>query len=190
MYEVRTWYTSRYHPQANASEAANKTVETAIRAYLKDEKTHKTWDEYLPEIACAMNTSQHTSTMLSPFFTLYGLHMCTSDKDYSHSNSPHDVQHADMMFKIRVIVSENLKKNYDRSKKRYNLRSREINYAVGDVVWVKNRVLSNAIRSFTAKLSPEYKKCVVTRKIGTNSYEVAQPNGKIIGIYNTDCFKR
>lgn len=188
-YDVQSWYTARYHPQANAAEAANKTLETAVRAYLKDEKTHKNWDEYLPEIACAMNTAQHTSTMLSPYFTLYGLHMCTSGKDYVHSHDPHDAQHADRMTKIRKIVIENLKRNYERSKKRYNLRSREIHYAVGDVVWVKNRVLSNAIRSITAKLSPEYKKCVIARKIGTNSYEIAEPGGKIIGIYNTDCFK-
>lgn len=190
-HEVTSWYTSRYHPQANAAEAANKTIETAIRVYLTDEKTHKIGDEHLPEITCAINTSQHTSTMISPYFALYGMHMCTSGRDYANVEDRIDAnEHADKMANIRDTIQTNLKKNYDRSKKRYDLRSRSITYEKGETVWVKNRVLSNAIKGITAKLLPEYKKCVVTRKIGSNSYEVADSAGKVIGIYNTDCLKK
>lgn len=57
---VRPTFVSRYHPQANAAEAANKTIGTAIRSYVKD--NHREWDRYIPQIACAMNTSVHTST--------------------------------------------------------------------------------------------------------------------------------
>lgn len=71
--KITTWYTASYQPQANATEAANKTVETAMRAYLMNEDNHRTWDLHLNEITCAINTSKHTSTNLSPYFTLFGV---------------------------------------------------------------------------------------------------------------------
>lgn len=59
-YKVNHWLTSRYHPQANASEAANKIAETSIRAYLKDKENHRDWDRNLSKIASSMNTARHT----------------------------------------------------------------------------------------------------------------------------------
>lgn len=82
-YKVTSWYTSNYHPKANATEGANKTAETAIRLYLKDEKNHKSWDRTLAKIACAMNTSRHTPTLRSPYFVNFGMHMYTSGEDYT-----------------------------------------------------------------------------------------------------------
>lgn len=55
-YRVEAVYVFRYHPQANAAEAANKTYGTAIRGYIKD--NHREWDRFIPQIACAMNSSQ------------------------------------------------------------------------------------------------------------------------------------
>lgn len=189
---ITTWYTARYHPQANAAEAANKTIETAIRAYLKDEVNHRVWDVHLNEIACAMNTAKHTSTSLSPYFVLFGMQMCTSGTDYlaNHDQElPTTTSHSEQMSKIRALVATNLKKNHKQNKSRYDLRSRAITYEIGGTVWVKNRTLSNAIKGIAGKLSPKYRKCVVRRKVGTNCYEVADTNGKCLGIFNTASFK-
>lgn len=123
-HHVTTWYTSFYHPQANASEAANKTIETAIRSYLHDEKNHRTWDTRLPELACAINTSAHTSTSISPFFALFGLHMRTSGADYYDStDAPTEVDHPQHMQQIRKLVNTHLHKAYNQNKKRYDLRA-------------------------------------------------------------------
>lgn len=190
-FKVTTWYTARYHPQANATEAANKTVETAMRAFLKDEDNHRSWDLHLSEITCAINTAKHTSTDLSPYFVLFGLHMCTSGSDYQTLQGPElpIIDHVEKGSKIREMVKTSLKKNYERNKRRYDLRSRPITYNVGDVVWVKNRVLSNAIKGIIGKLTPNYKKGTIRRKVGTNSYEVSDLEGNSIGIFNTDSFK-
>lgn len=61
-YNVIHWRTANYHAQANATEAANKTIKHAIRAYVRVEKTQRDWDVNLPELNCALNTSYHTST--------------------------------------------------------------------------------------------------------------------------------
>lgn len=191
-YNVTSWYTSRYHPQANAAEAANKTAETAIRAYLKDEKNHKNWDRNVAKIACAMNTSKHTSTMQSPYFVNFGMQMFTSGEEYDKDtvNPPEEDTKFDKLQETRELVKIQLRKSYETNKHRYDLRTRPIKYAVGDTVWLKTRVLSNAIKGIIEKFSPNYKKVKINRAIGSNSYEVADENGKIIGIYNTDCLKK
>lgn len=193
-FNVTMWYSARYHAQANAAEAANKTAETAIRAYLKDDTNHKNWDKYLVQIACAMNTSKHTSTLLAPYFVLFGRHMMSSGQEYGRETGerapPTANEHNEHMNEIRKLVQINLRKNYDQSKRRYDLRTRKINYNVGDQVWVKNRILSNAIKAISGKLAPEYKKCTISRKIGSNSYEAVDENGKLLGTFNTDSFKK
>lgn len=192
---VTTWYTSRYHPQANATEAANKTAEIAIRAYLVDAENHRDWDSHIHEIACSMNTAIHSSTKLSPYFALYGRHMNTNANKNDENDTvilakPSESAEADRRNKIVELVKANLKKSYDDSKHRYDRRARQINYKIGDEIWVKTRVLSNAIKGIISKFSPQYRKCRINDKKGTNSYEVTDMSGKIIGIYNTDCFKR
>lgn len=190
-FKITTWYTARYHPQANAAEAANKTIETAMRAYLKDEANHRSWDLHLSEITCAINSAKHTSTNFSPYFVLFGLHMCTSGSDYltpQGAESP-TVDQSEHMSKIRKMVGTSLKRNHVRNKSRYDLRARPIRYEVGDNVWVKNRILSNAIKGITGKLTPNYRKAIIRRKIGTNSYEVSDIEGKSLGVFNTDSFK-
>lgn len=191
-FNVTTWYTSRYHPQANATEAANKTVETAIRSYLKDDANHKNWDAHLTEIACAMNTARHTSTMLSPFEALFGRHMCNSGKDYTRETNDDDAPatHNETMANIRKIVSSNLRKNYEQNKRRYDLRTRPITYNIGEKLWVKTRVLSDAAKAIAGKLMPGYRQCIISKKTGTNSYEAIGMDGKKIGVFNTDSFKK
>lgn len=190
-FKITSWYTARYHPQANATEAANKTVETAMRAYLKDEDNHRTWDLHLNEITCAINTAKHTSTNFSPYFVLFGVHMCTSGSDYLTPQDP-ELPIANLpehRSKIWKMVQTSLKKNYEQNKKRYDLRSRMITYEVGDSVWVKNRIKSNATKGIISKLTPKYRKCTIRRKVGTNSYEVSDVDGNSLGIFNTDSFK-
>lgn len=151
---VTTWYTSRYHPQANPTEAANKTTESAIRAYLKDAENHRDWDANINEIACAMNTAAHTSTLLSLFITLFGRHMETASDDNDEQNEttrPSPTTEAERRNKIIQLVKANLKKNYNTNKQRYDKRAREIRYNIGDEIWVKTRVLSSAAKGIISK---------------------------------------
>lgn len=45
-YKVKHWLTSRYHPQANATEAANKTVNLSIRVFIQENsENYRSWDD-------------------------------------------------------------------------------------------------------------------------------------------------
>ena len=187
LYKVKVWYTPRYHPQANSTEAANKTIETCIRMYIKE--SHNQWDKHLPQICCAMNSAIHSSTKSTPYFVLFGQQMVTSGEQYLNL-SENETLEEDHLKNIREIVGKNLKKSYENSKKRYDLRSRPIVYEPGDVVWKRNTVASNLSKNFSAKLGPKFIKCIVKEKVGTNSYKLEDEVGKLLGVFSTKMFKK
>lgn len=81
-FNVRHWLTANYHPQANPTEAANKTIINAIRAYVMDRTQHSTWDAYINEIAFAINSSPHTTTKYSPHYVLFGHSLSRDAKEH------------------------------------------------------------------------------------------------------------
>lgn len=184
-YQVEPFYVSRYHPQANAAEAANKTVTTAIRSYIKEQ--HRDWDKHLPQIACAINTATHSATKMSPYFVNSGRNMSMSGRRVGQRNNVVD---EDRFSAIRDAVARNLAQAHESSKQRYDLRSRPANYSVGETVWKRAFVLLDASRGFAAKLAPKYQKCVVTRKLGNNSYELSNTDGKMLGTFSAKDIKR
>lgn len=187
-FRVKHWLTSSYHPQANSTEAANKTIGIAIRSYIKDNTEHRRWDEYLTEITCSMNTAIHGSTKFSPYHINFGQEMTTSGNSYSmEQNAINDRQKS--LVRIRELVQENLRSAYEASKKRYDLRSRPITYNKGDVVWKRNFVLSDASKNLSAKLAPLYTQCRVREKVGTSSYLLEDLEGKRIGVFSTQQLK-
>lgn len=62
-------------------------------------------------------------------------------------------------------VQKRLNKAYEKNTRSYNLRKRETEFFVGDKVWKKNKVLSDAAQSFAQKVAPRYELCIVNKKI-------------------------
>lgn len=62
---------------------------------------------------------------------------------------------------------------HQKLKSRFNLRRRYVQYPVGDSVWKKNGVLSNAAQAFNAKLEPKFVgPFFVKRKASSVTYEL------------------
>lgn len=186
-YGVQHWKTPNYHPQANATEAANKTIKNAVRAYIRDKDTQREWDANLSELNCAVNTSFHTSTKFSPFSVLYGYEMKTNANAYTAGDK--ETVHAPQFIAIREKVAKYLREAYEKSKQRYDLRTTDISYSENDIVWKKNTILSNAGEYLSSKLLDRYVKCVVKAKVGSNSYLLTDMNGKEIGVHSTKDLK-
>lgn len=81
-------------------------------------------------------------------------------------------------------VDKNIKKSYERNKHYYNLRKRHIEFDVGDVVYKRNFVLSDATKYFSSKLARKYIKCTVFKKISPLIYELLDEKDKNIGRYH------
>lgn len=186
-YKVIHWRTANYHAQANATEAANKTIKHAIRAYVRFEKTQRDWDVNMPELNCALNTSYHTSTKFTPFSILYGYEMHTSASTYTAIDN--EVPQTPQFEAIRQRVAVHLREAYELSKKRYDTRSSNISYGVNDIVWKKNTMLSKAGEYLSSRLFDRFVKCKIKAKTGTNTYLLTDMNDKEIGVYSTKNLK-
>lgn len=139
-YKINHWNTAPYSPQSNASERANQVVLAATRAYL--EKDHRDWDLYLSEIECALRSSIHTATGVTPFFALFGYNMFSSGADYHlarklKSLTDHEILNLnrnDRMALIREKIRSNMHAAYEKSVQRYNGRARILNVVPGQEV--------------------------------------------------------
>lgn len=189
-YEVqKIWFTPRYSAQCNFVERNNKTIGQAIRCYIDE---HKNWDVELAKIQQAINTAYHEVHNYSPAFLNFGRHIPLSGKYYGKVTStsnfelcPGDRKYfAESQSGISVIydeVCEKLHKAYLRNSKSYNLRKRDFQFNIGDKVWKRNKVLSEAVSKFSAKLAPKYILCIIKKKISRLVYSLENMDGTFAG---------
>uniref|UniRef100_A0A3P9QCD1 Integrase catalytic domain-containing protein n=1 Tax=Poecilia reticulata TaxID=8081 RepID=A0A3P9QCD1_POERE len=135
-----------YHLQTNATERVNRTLKTAIRAYVSDK--HTAWDRFLPQICFALRTAPHDSTGLSPSMMLYGRELDTP-LDLITQPSCDGVDDPDVQAVLDL--------SHKRQKHYYDLRRRHSAFGIGDLVRVKSHPRSDALANFTAKLAPLFK---------------------------------
>ncbi|XP_036340323.1 uncharacterized protein LOC118749629 [Rhagoletis pomonella] len=85
---------------------------------------------------------------------------------------------------IRKSLQENIKKAFENSSKRYNLRSTVKTFNVGDTVYRRNFVLSDATKRFCAKLAPKFLKAKVIAVKGNCMYELEDDVNKKRAVYH------
>jgi len=187
-YEI-SHMTAVHSPQANASERVNRSVISAIRAYLRPDQ--KDWDEYLNRICCALRTSIHASLGTTPYYMAFGQYMVTSGSTYSLLRRLNMLDDRSLMFNrqasfeiIRGEATKQMQKAHDRNEKRYNLRSRDVSYAEGQEVFRSNFKQSCFQTGYNAKFGPSFVKARVRRKLGRSYYELEDLQGRLLGNYH------
>lgn len=194
----KVWYNARYHPQINHTERVNRVVTTAIRSYIKD--NHKTWDQSIHKVAQAIRLAKHEITELSPSFltfsrnvpidgSFYGAISERANNKIEMAKRIIDPQHLQQIPYMYEVVEAKLKKAYENSAQRYNLRRREVRFHVGDRVWKKNFVLSKAVDDFSAKLAPKFIPCVVHKVVSQLVYSLKDLQGNVLGNFHVKDIK-
>lgn len=192
-YHIRhLFYNCRYHPQNNPVERVNKVLVSAISSYVGSD--HRTWANYLPEIELAINTAVHEVTGYTPFFLNYGREIILSGNHYKGKDfNSEEISFADRhtwasdLSELNDIFSQVrtcLRQSYERNKVQYNLRRRDVQYKIGDMVWRRSFVLSDASRYFSAKLAPKFLRSKIIEKISPVVYKLADLNGKPVGTFH------
>lgn len=142
--------TTSYRPQTNGlTERFNRTLNTMLSMYVN--KNHNDWDEHLPYVVYAYNTSIQASTGFSPFYLLHGFHSRTPS-DLQNPNSEDDLgtrlQLLDDARGAAVVASISAK---EAQKKQYDKGRYTKVYQPGDKVylhWVQGRAgQSNRFRN-------------------------------------------
>lgn len=186
--KIKHWLTAVYHPQSNPTEAVNKTLVTAIRAYTNDDLPHDAWDRNLNEIVYALNSATHTSTSVSPHMVVFGRKLTEDGDEYVTQNE----ENVDEKKRKTIYekVAAYLKAAYENNKKRYDLRSREITYEPNELIYRRNTKLSNAADKYSAKLADKFIKAQIVKRVGTNTYEVKDIESKHVAVYHTKMLKK
>lgn len=188
-YNVNVQHVAFYHPQANPCERQHRTLKTMLSCYVKDNQ--RTWDQYLQKVACAIRTAKNETTSASPFFVNFGREIKLNGS--GHHNISTDVEAAIPSEQSKSLefsrlfkdVRERLDKAFTKSKHNYDLRRRDIQYSVGQRVWRKNYVQSNAANYFTAKLAPKFVgPFMVSERLSPWTYKLIDDNTRDVGVWH------
>lgn len=198
-YDVKLQHTAHYHPQANACERQHRTLKVMLSSYVKDNQ--RDWDKWLPKVACAIRTARSESTGLTPFFVNFGREMILRGSDHSQLIQDHQDEQrtgteptpnarAHILEKVFLDVRKRLDQAQARSQRTYNLRRRDVRYDVGDKVWRKEHLLSNAANYFSAKLGPKFSgPYIISKRISPWTYELADDRGNHKGTWHVKDLK-
>lgn len=157
---VRHQLTPIYSPQCNSTERVNRVIKTMIKQYVKED--HRKWDANLPELQFALNTSTQESTGFSAAQLNFGrdprvanaIYELLGGKTNASTETPGE-------FCIRMketieMVRINMAKASVQQARYYNLRRRNWQPQVGELVYKRDFPQSSAINAFAAKLAPTF----------------------------------
>lgn len=161
---------------------------------------HKDWDKHIPEIRYAINSAVHEVTGFSPSFLVFGRNIPIDGSYYGAVESTKNIllmpgdrklfsEDLKDMSEIYLTVREKLHRSYERNSKSYNLRRRDVNFNIGDKVWRRNKVPSDAVNKFSAKLAPKYILCKIKRKVSRLVYGLETLDGYDVGNWHVQDFK-
>ncbi|UYV73036.1 K02A2.6-like [Cordylochernes scorpioides] len=176
--------TTSYHPQTNGqTERMNRTLTDMISMYI-DEK-HQNWDEILPFVTFAYNSSVQETTGYSPYFLIHGREPLTfldSTFDWPEV-PPKPGDFDDYISNLLTIVEESKKismartmARQDKSKHVYDKHRREVNFSPDDLVliWTPIRKIGRADKLQKNYIGP-FK---IIRKTSPVNYEVKEVTGR------------
>ena len=146
-----------FHPQTDGqSERTIQTLEDMLRACVLSWKG--TWEDHLALVEFAYNNSYQASIKMAPYEALYGRRcispICWETLGERSLVGPHWVQETSK--KVQQI-RQNLLAAQSRQKSYADIRRRDLEFAVGDLVLLRVSPTKGIVRfGTTGKLSPRY----------------------------------
>lgn len=193
-YKIEHMRTAFYTPMCNAAERTNRTIVTCVRALLDEDQ--RGWDENLQQIVCAINTAKHDTLGCSPYFANFGRDHVLFTEQYALASMNTDQcskaeqdQRLKTVQNIHRFIVDRIRTAHEKSKQRYDLRTRERKFAVGDLVWRRSFAKSSAIDHRTKKLGPKFIPCYVREVKGANNYLVEDVKTSSVGVYHAKDLK-
>ncbi|CAH1257446.1 GIN1 [Branchiostoma lanceolatum] len=173
--------TTPYHPQSDGLvERFNRTMGNILRSRVAPHQ--RDWDEHLPEVKFAYNTSCHATTGFSPYFVQHGrearlpIHLMV--RIPTSVGEVH--QHVEaMQTRLPLVfqqVQEHTQQQQRRQKELYDEKTYGKPYAVGDTVFLLNKQVGKGlVRKLTPRAIGPF---AVVRRIGDLVYEVRNTRGR------------
>lgn len=191
---VKFFPLAKYSPQGNSSERVNRSILEGIRCYIE---SHDQWDENISEISSALRSAVHQTLHLSPYEALFGQPMVQDGRDYELLRKLDAVNHSDVEVlskkdQLQILhkqLMNRIQKAHEKSAIKYNTRSRNISFNEDQEIYCRTFPQSNFKNCLVAKFSPKFQKARVLQVLGKNRYELANLQGKSIGVYHSKDLK-
>lgn len=174
-FDIKRALSTAHHPQTDGqTERVNSTLEQMLRTYLQADEA--AWESLLPALELAYNCAPHSSTELSPFEIMIGENPVTAENiDVISQLAPTLTPPMTKLLKAlccraqaHIALAKHQQKLYA------DLHRREVEYEVGDKVWLDARHLSNNYKC--SKLAPRHLGAFrITERIGKVAYRLALP---------------
>ncbi|KAL0555988.1 hypothetical protein IC582_004491 [Cucumis melo] len=168
--------TSFHHQIDGQSERTIQTLEDMLRACVL--KLKGSWDTHLPRMGFAYNNSYQFSIGMAPYEALYGrpcrTPVCWNEVGERKLVDPELVQTTTSNIKL---IRENLKIAQDRQKSYADKRGRNLEFQVGDQVFLKLSPWQGVVHfRRKGKLSPRYiGPYQITERVGLAAYRLELP---------------
>ena len=162
--KVEQKMSTAYHPQTDGqTERANRTLQAVLRSYAE---SRVDWDEWLPFVAAAYNSTVQESTGRTPFElnfpdarSIDPLQWAIGERQRAVDKRGVSAEAERTLAEMRVIWDEvraKLLLEQARQKKYADRKRRDVRYDVGDSVYLSTRNLSTLGGKLTAKWAGPY----------------------------------
>ncbi|RVW59896.1 Transposon Ty3-G Gag-Pol polyprotein [Vitis vinifera] len=170
-------FSTAFHPQTDGqSERVIQVLEDLLKACILDLQGN--WDDHLPLVEFACNNSFQASIGMAPFEALYGRKcrspICWNDVGERKLLGPELVQ---LTVEKVALIKERLKAAQSRHKSYADHRRRDLEFEVGDHVFLKVSPMKSVMRfGRKGKLNPRFVgPFEILERVGTLAYKVALP---------------
>ncbi|KAA3461164.1 Retrotransposable element Tf2 [Gossypium australe] len=187
-------FSTAFHSQTDGqSERVIQVLEDMLRCCVLEFKG--SWEKYLPLVEFAYNNSYQSSIQMAPYEALYGC-KCQIPLDWTEL-SEKQIHRVDLVReteeKVKVIC-DSLKSTSDRQKSYADLKRKEIEFQVGDKVFLKVSPWKKVLRfGKKGKLSPRFiGPYEIIERIGPLAYRLTLPAelGRIHNVFHVSMLQR
>lgn len=189
--------TPPYHPQANPVERVNRVLKTMLRAYIDSDQ--REWDVHLHEFRYAYNSAFHSSLQSTPAFANFGREPAPAvsmrrELEGDLEIVPRDpiewIERMKRLETLRTVLTHALDEAHHQQAHYYNLRHRDREFEIGELVLKRSHPLSNAARKFSAALAkPFVGPYVISKKLSRVRYELTDLAGRPQGVISIQDLK-
>jgi hypothetical protein len=186
IFNTKFGMSTAFHPESDgATERMNRTLEDMLRSIINDKQDN--WDTLLPMCELVYNNSANASTGYTPFYLNYGQEINLPINLLANVKNNDDINNASVLDTLTKlsdnlqIAENNLRYAQIRQKKYADENRKEIEFKVGDIVWLSAEHINFATtdvhgEQFTKKLLPKsIGPFPILERIGAVAYKLDLP---------------
>lgn len=174
--------TSSYAPSSNGQiERLHRVIKDMLSHYIREDQ--RDWDQWIPYVMMAYRGTVHSSTGYSPFFLLHGRDQVLPIDDFIRPQRvryDYDENYAAEMMARLSQVYKRVRENTELAKSKrivqYNKKTKERNYQLGDLVYLKDMApVVGKSKKLTKTWMGPYR---VIEKVGPVTYRIKRVGGR------------